>query len=105
MEKKDKEPIKNKAEYKRKQTSYQRGLDSLNSQIDDKNTELIKSLKKRPLPTELGDVMAVEETRSKKLEIANKLRNLVSEKAKEGAEVIKEDEIQGGDIHPVFSEK
>ncbi len=103
MEKDEKEVIKNKSQYKKKQASYQRGLESLNSQIDDKNTELIKSLKKRPLPIELDDVMIVEETRSKKLGMANKLRSLVLDKAKDG-EIVKEDETQGGDIHPVFSE-
>lgn len=46
--------------------------------------------------------MTVEEVRSKKLEMTQKLRNMVSDKAKDG-EVVKDDEIQGGEIHPVFS--
>lgn len=98
------ETIKNAAEYKRKQNSYQRGLDSINSQIEDKNIELIKSLKKRPLPEDIGSVLEVEKKRSIKFEITESFRNSISN-AKDGVEIAKDGEDQGGEIHPVFQFK
>jgi hypothetical protein len=102
------EAVKNASKYKKKQNSYQHGLDSLNSQIEDKNVELIKKLKKLPLPEDLEVILKEEEARSKKLEILNKLRKAVSDKslnnAKDGVEIAKDGETQGGEIHPVFNE-
>lgn len=99
------EAVKNAKEYKKKQASYQRGLDSINAQIGNKNIELVKKLKKLPLPEDLEIVLKEEKNRSMKLELLEKLRKAVSDKsnAKDGVEIAKDGEIQGGEIHPVFS--
>lgn len=104
---KKEEAIKNVSKYKKKQNSYQRGLDSINSQIDNKSVKLIKDLKKLPLPEELESIMKIEKERSIRLAILQKLRKMVLDKhsAKDGFETIKDDDIQGGDIHPVFNEE
>ena len=85
-----KEPIRKPKQYKKKQKSYQYGVETLSAQIEETTDEMIKSLKKRDLPEELQAIFEEESTRLTKTDIGRQLREIALKAAQERAKKAKE---------------
>ncbi len=96
LEKKPDE-IRRPKEYKKKQKSYQYGMDTLNAQIEETKEEMEKSLKKRPIPDELNAILEKEKAHITRNDIGQMLREkaISAQKAMDKAKKIKEDQEEG----------
>lgn len=94
---KPKEEIRRPKEFKKKQKSYQYGLDTLNTQIEETTEEMVKSLKKRPISDELNAILEKEKAFITRNEVGQSLREkaILAQKAMESAKKIKEDQEEG----------
>ena len=93
---KPKEEIRRPKEFKKKQKSYQYGLDTLNTQIEEVTEELEKSLKKRTVPDSLNAILEKEKTLVTRNDIGQMLREkaISAQKAMDKAKKIKEDQVE-----------
>lgn len=95
---KDQEPIRKPKNFKRRQKSYQYGIDNLNVQIEETTEEMLKSLKKRPVPEEISAILSKEAILVNKNNLGKSLREkaVSAQKAMEQAKKIKEDQEEAG---------
>lgn len=88
------EEIRKPKQFKKRQKSYQYGLDTLNAQIVDTKEDLAKSLKKRELPEELSAILEKEKALVSRNDMGRSLRDkaVSAQKAMDRAKKIKEDQ-------------
>lgn len=88
------EEIRKPKQFKKRQKSYQYGLDTLNAQIVDTKEDLAKSLKKRELPEELSAILEKEKALVSRNDMGRSLRDkaVSAQKAMDKAKKIKEDQ-------------
>lgn len=88
------EEIRKPKQFKKRQKSYQYGLDTLNAQIVDTKEDLAKSLKKRELPEELSAILEKEKALVSRNDMGRLLRDkaVSAQKAMDKAKKIKEDQ-------------
>jgi hypothetical protein len=94
LEKEERQKIRKPKQYKKRQKSYQYGMDSLSAQIEETKEEMEKSLKKRPIPPELDAIFKEEGKTVTKNEVGRNLRELALKAAKDRANKITEDQAE-----------
>lgn len=89
IEKAEKEKkIKSPKAYKKRQKSYQYGIDNLNAVIEETKEELEKRLKKMPVPEPILTVLEEESKASYRRDLAERLRKMADQRNKEREEEV-----------------
>lgn len=74
--------IKSPRAYKKRQKSYQYGIENLSTAIEETKEELEKRLKKMPVPEDLKTILDEEGKAAYKRDLADRLRKLAESRVK-----------------------